>query len=204
MRKTICFLIFLCFICGCAPAGPYANIKNVHEAAGDSIVCLGDSITAGAGAAAGQDYPSLLKSAVKLPVVNAGVSGDTTQGALQRIAGVLSHRPKIVIVELGGNDYLRGVSVSETFNNLRQIIEKIQQEKAVVILIDLPLGPAYEEEYKNLARDRGCLLIEGLMREVFDDRSLMADEMHPNSIGYQKMADKIGETVNALLLEMTP
>lgn len=198
----ICFLIILCFICGCAPAGPYANIKNVHEAAGDSIVCLGDSITAGAGAAAGQDYPSLLKT--KLPVINAGVSGDTTQGALKRIAGVLSHRPKIVIVELGGNDYIRGAPFSETFNNLRQIIAKLQEEKAVVILIEMPLGPAYEAEYKNLAKDRGCLLIEGLMREIFDDRSLMADEMHPNSIGYQKMADKIGETVNALLLEMTP
>jgi len=204
MRNFLYLLILLTLIVGCAPAGPYANIKNVHEAAGDSIVCLGDSITAGAGAAASQDYPSLLKSAVKLPVVNAGVSGDTAQGALQRIDGILSYKPKIVIVELGGNDYLRGLPISETFDNLRQIVEKLQQEKAVVILIDLPLGPAYEEEYKNLAKDRGCLLIEGLMREIFDDRSLMADEMHPNRAGYQKMADKIGETVNALLLEMTP
>lgn len=198
------WLLVPLLLIGCMPATPFAGVKNLYEAKGTTIICFGDSITAGAGASAGQDYPSLLGQIVKLPVKNLGESGDTTESALLRVEEILKLNPRIVIVELGGNDYLRRMAVSDTFKNLRLMIDEIQRQKAVVVLVSMPLGSAYESGYKKLAREKGCVLMDSLMSDIFDNQNLMADQLHPNSKGYQKMAGEIGRVLNELLAEMSP
>lgn len=203
MRKLV-WLVLPFLLLGCVSPSPFAGVKNLYEAKGTSVVCFGNSITLGAGASAGQDYPTLLGQIVKLPVKNLGESGDTTETALLRVGDILKLDPRIVIVELGGNDYIRRFPSSKTFNDLRQIVGKIQERKAVVVLISMPLGPGYESGYKDLAKDRGAVLIEGVMGAIFDDKSLMADELHPNSSGYQKLAGEIAKVIDPLLEEMGP
>ena len=198
------WLLVPLLLVGCTPATPFAGVKNLYEAKGTSVVCFGNSITMGAGASAGQDYPTLLGQIVKLPVINLGESGDTTESALLRVEEILKLNPRIVIVELGGNDYLIRMTVSDTFKNLRLIIDEIQRQKAVVVLISMPLGSDYESRYKKLGREKGCVLIDSLMSNIFDNQNLMADQLHPNSRGYQKMAGEIGRVLNELLAEMSP
>src|SRR5512142_926678 len=96
----------------------YSKVRNL-DSRGTAIIAFGDSLTAGFGASAGEDYPSKLSAIIGAPVVNAGVNGDTTEAALARIdAEVLARDPRIVIVGLGGNDFLRGVPIATTEANL--------------------------------------------------------------------------------------
>jgi len=193
-------LLLLLFICGCVSTSPFAGVVNLYEAKGSTLVCFGDSLTAGAGADILESYPRQLQARVKLTVINAGVSGDTTASALLRLEEeVLLYQPRIVIVELGGNDFIRRVPPSETFDNLSRIIDKIQEKKAIVMLLVMPLGVNYENAYKRLGRQKGCLVMEDLMKEIFEDKSLMADELHPNAAGYKLMAERIAGTLKELL-----
>src|SRR5687768_10343541 len=97
------------------------------DSRGSTIVAFGDSLTSGHGAGPGEDYPSRLSERIGLPIVNAGISGDTTEGALARVdQDVLSQNPRIVIVGLGGNDLIRRVPLASTEANLRAIIRKVQ------------------------------------------------------------------------------
>jgi hypothetical protein len=105
---------------------PYSRVTNL-ESRGSLVIAFGDSLTAGYGASAGEDYPSRLAAMTGVPVVNAGRSGDTTESALGRIENdVLSGNPRIVIVGLGGNDFLNGMAIQSTEANLRTIVRKIQ------------------------------------------------------------------------------
>lgn len=198
------WLILPLLLLGCAPTSPFIGVKNLYEAKGTTIVCFGDSITAGSGASPGKDYPTRLSQKVKLPVVNLGRSGDTTESALLRIEEIFKHDPRIVIVELGGNDYIRRFPSSKTFDDLRQIVEKVQEKKAVAVVISMPLGPGYESGYIGLAKKKGAVPIEGVMGSIFDDKNLMADELHPNSRGYEKLAEEIAKVIDPLLEEMGP
>ncbi|HEU4887333.1 MAG TPA: GDSL-type esterase/lipase family protein, partial [Thermoanaerobaculia bacterium] len=113
----------------------YAQVKNLTSP-GSSIITFGDSLTSGYGAGPGEDYPSGLSKHIRVPVVNAGRSGDTTQSALARVdEDVLAASPRIVIVGLGGNDYLGGVAIGTTESNLRTIVRKIQGGGAMVVLL---------------------------------------------------------------------
>ncbi|MBI5700144.1 arylesterase [Candidatus Saganbacteria bacterium] len=198
------WLVLPLLLLGCASPSPFAGVKNLYEAKGTTIVCFGDSITAGNGALSGEDYPARLGQTIKLPVINLGVSGDTTESALLRIEEIFKYDPRIVIVELGGNDYIRRFPSSKTFDDLRQIVEKIQEKKAVAVLISMPLGPGYGSGYKDLAKKKGAVLIPSVMGAIFDDKNLMADELHPNSRGYEKLAEEIAKVIDPLLEEMGP
>jgi lysophospholipase L1-like esterase len=194
-------LLLLLFICGCVSSSPFAGVKNLYEAQGSTLVCFGDSITAGSGADILESYPRRLQDQVKLTVINAGVAGDTTASAFRRLEEeVLLYQPRIVIVELGGNDYIRRVPPSETFDNLSRIIDKIQEKRAIVMLLVVPLGSNYEDAYKRLGRQKGCLVIEDLLQEIFEDKTLMTDELHPNALGYKLMAERIAGTLKELLM----
>lgn len=203
MRKLV-WLVIPLLLLGCAPTSPFVGIKNLYDARGMTIVCFGNSITAGNGAVTGEDYPTRLGQKVKLPVVNLGRPGDTTESALLRVEEIFKHDPRIVIVELGGNDYIRRFPSSQTFDNLAKIIDLVQESKAVAILISVPLGPGYDSGYRDLAKKQGAVLIGDVMGEIFDDKTLMADELHPNSQGYEKLAEAVAGVINPLLEEMGP
>src|SRR5262245_25371820 len=113
----------------------YARVANLGSR-GSGVIAFGDSLTAGYGAAQGEDYPSKLSALIGTSVVNAGVSGDTTESALARIQeDVLARNPRMVIVGLGGNDFLQGVPIATTERNLRAAIRAIHGAGAMVVLL---------------------------------------------------------------------
>lgn len=180
----------------------YSRVRNL-DSHGSHIIAFGDSLTAGYGAAPGEDYPSDLAKLIGRDVINAGVSGDTTESALARIdADVLQHDPRIVIVGLGGNDFLRGEPIATTEANLRKIIEQIQAAGAMVVLLgfDFPSVTAnYGTMYKRVAADERCLLIPGMLHGIIANPALKSDEIHPNGKGYQLMAERVAGPCRKLL-----
>jgi acyl-CoA thioesterase I len=116
------------------------EIKNA-DPIGDTIVCFGDSLTYGTGAEKGMDYPSQLSKLIGVEVINAGVPGDTTAKALNRINEIINMNPRIVLITLGGNDLKNKMNKETVFKNLEQIIQIIQKNGALVILggIDVPV-----------------------------------------------------------------
>ncbi len=173
--------------------GPYP-ITNPAPA-GSTIVAFGDSLTVGVGAPDGFGYVNELEKRVQRPILNSGVSGDTTADALRRLdRDVLAKNPAIVLVFLGGNDQLRQVPTDVTIGNLKQIITRIQERGALVILIGLgatPLNPMLGGRYRSLARETGCPLVPDVLEGIFGTSALMADQIHPNAQGHKRVADRI-------------
>ena len=167
------------------------------DSRGTAIIAFGDSLTAGYGAPEGEDYPSKLSTLVGATVLNAGVSGDTTEAALRRIeSDVLSRDPRIVIVGLGGNDYLRGVDIGTTENNLRTIVKRIQGAGAMVILLGFRFPgfrADYDGMYERIADDEEALLIPDLLDGILSDPALKSDQIHPNARGYLVMAERVAK-----------
>ncbi len=181
---------------------PYSKVLNLASR-GSNIIAFGDSLTAGYGAQPGEDYPSKLSKLIETPVINAGVSGDTTDMALARLdADVLSRDPRIVIVGLGGNDFLGSVEIATTERNLRAIIRKIHTAGAMVVLLGFrfpSLAVDYEKMYTRVADEEGCLLIPRMLRGIITDPSLKSDEVHPNARGYEIMAERIAAPCRKLI-----
>lgn len=178
------------------------NVRNVHSR-GSNVIAFGDSLTAGYGAQAGEDYPSRVSAATGVAVINAGVSGDTTEMALARVdKDVLARDPRIVIVGLGGNDFLQSTSIATTEQNLRAIVEKIESAGASVILLGFrfpSVNADYEGMYKRVANDERCLLVPNVLSGILTHPELKSDEIHPNARGYQLMADRIAGPLQKLM-----
>jgi len=159
-----------------------------------SIICFGDSLTFGTGAAAGMDYPTQLSKMIAKPVTNAGVPGDTTAKALKRLQrDVLSRSPDMVLITLGGNDLKNGVAKDSAFKNLKHIIESIQGQGARVIIggLKFPLRDrGFARGYKDLADQTGAVLIPDIFKDIIGNRKLMSDPIHPNGDGYKIMAQR--------------
>ena len=179
-----------------------------------AIVALGDSISAGFGVPQGQSFPDHLQRELdrrnlRYRVVNAGISGDTTSGGLSRLDSVLAHKPEMVIVELGGNDGLRGLPISATRRNLEQIVERLQKAGVQVVLAGMTLPPNYgpdyirsfEQVYKDLARKYDVTLIPFLLEGVAATEFMQTDGIHPTSEGHRKVAEIVSRTIGPLLTQ---
>ncbi|GMV90798.1 MAG: hypothetical protein AMXMBFR82_05760 [Candidatus Hydrogenedentota bacterium] len=184
---------------GCGGERKIANL----DSAGIAIVAFGDSITYGHGVPAEQTYPALLSEALGEEIINAGRNGDTTASGLQRLErDVLDHDPRIVIVELGGNDFLNKVPREETFANLDQIVAQCIDAGAMVILVHIQFGffsDKYLDEYEAIAERYGALLVPDLMDGIFGRPSMMVDQIHPNAEGQRVIAQRVGEALVDLL-----
>ena len=177
------------------------------------LVAFGNSLTAGLGVASGETYPARLQEKLSLAgyryrVVNAGVSGDTTAGALRRVEWVLKSKPDIVILELGANDGLRGLDLKDTRANLTLIIQRIQAAGAKVVLAGMKLppnyGPAYtgsfQGMYVDLAKHYDIPLIPFFLEGVATKTDLnQADGIHPTGSGYAVVVDTLWPTLLPLL-----
>lgn len=181
---------------------PSAKVANLASR-GTAVIAFGDSLTSGVGAGDGEDYPARLAQRAGVEIINAGVSGDTTEGALARIdTDVMAHDPRIVIVGLGGNDFLRRVPIATTEANLRTIVKRIQADGAMVVLLGFrfpSLGPSYEAMYERVADDEKCLLIPDLMDGILSDPKMKSDEIHPNASGYDLMAERVAGPLRKLI-----
>ena len=187
--RSVWLVFGMLLILGCGK--PIANINSK----GNSIVCFGDSLTAGYGADEGQDYPSFLRQKVKLKVYNAGVSGDTTADGLVRLEqDALDKNPKIVIITLGANDFLHRVPKEQILKNMENIIDRIQKQGAMVVWATVKTGfftDAYERDFKQLATRKHILLIADILKDIMYEPHYKYDQIHPNGAGYKFMADRI-------------
>lgn len=177
------------------------------------IVAFGDSLTAGLGVAQEESYPAQLQRKLEeagysYRVVNAGVSGETTAGGLRRVAWVLNSKPSIVILELGGNDGLRGLGLQETKANLERIIQQLQSASVTVVLAGMQLPPNYGKDYTAgfealylaLARQYRLTMIPFFLDGVAGSSSLnQADGIHPTGEGYRRIVEKIFPVLEPLL-----
>jgi acyl-CoA thioesterase-1 len=181
------------------------------------IVCLGDSLTAGLGLVETQSYPYLLQRKVdedgfQYEVVNAGVSGDTSAGGLRRLDWALQEETRVLVVALGANDGLRGLSVAEMKENLGQIIETAQNRNVIVILAGMEAPPnygaeyaaAFRQAYREVALRYKVLFIPFLLDKVAGVASLnQADGIHPNPEGAAIVADHVWAVLKPLLDQIT-
>lgn len=189
-----------------AAAAAPADVRKV-------IVAFGDSLSAGYGVEPGSSFPDFVQrmiDAKKLPyrIVNAGVSGETTTDALNRVSDVLREHPAIVIVEFGGNDGLRGLPVSTTRENLDSVVGTLTKAGVKVLIAGMTLPPNYgpdyikpfEQTFRDLAAKYKAPLIPFLLEGVGGHRSLMQrDGIHPNVEGNRIVARTVMQALEPML-----
>jgi acyl-CoA thioesterase-1 len=180
------------------PARPAAT----ERAPAVRIVVLGDSLAAGLGLPETEAFPARVEALLRdqgydVAVVNAGVSGDTSAGGLTRVEWVLQQQPDILIVELGGNDALRGQPLATTEANLRQIVRLGRASGALVFLagMDVPTnyGPDYSGDFAGIfprvAEEEGAVLVPGFVRPLgLNPALLQPDGLHPTAEGQELLA----------------
>lgn len=215
--KKIISLIFL--VVALALAGVYVflgqkdktGIENPAKEVGQTqkntikIIAVGDSLTAGYGLRLDESYPKQLESKLAennyaVEVINAGISGETTRGLLERVDFIKKQKPEIILITIGGNDALRGLPITETEKNISRIIELFKEDldsKNIFLMqIKAPanLGSQYTKEFDDIytraASQVGVTLIPFVVPEVFTDSSLMQnDGIHPNAAGYRVLVN---------------
>ncbi len=169
------------------------------------VVILGDSLAVGYGVER-QGFVEVLSQRLGVEIINRGKNGDTTATGLARLEeDVLTLKPGLVIVELGGNDALRRVEPQDTFKNLDEIVAQIQAEGVPVLLLGIRGGvfsDRYGEFYQELAERRQTAYVGDLMKGVMTSPELKYDQIHPNAAGHQLLADRVEPTLRELLTEM--
>ena len=203
-------------------AAPPASPANVPSRKNDAearpvIIAFGDSLSEGLGVEQGKSFPDQLqrkleKNGYDYRVVNMGVSGDTTTGGLSRVAYALSMKPAVVILELGGNDGLRGVPVSSTKANLEKMIVQFQGAGAEVLLAGMTLPPnygpqyirAFESAYRDLAAKYKLRLIPFLMQDIATQLEatpglMQRDGIHPTAEGHTVIAETVFRYLKPLI-----
>jgi acyl-CoA thioesterase I len=198
------FVLFL-LIAGSVPANADAPV----------ILVFGDSISAGYGLArVEQGWVALLQTRLRsqeygYQVVNASVSGETTAGGLARLPrAIMLHQPKIVILELGGNDGLRALPITQMRANLQRMVDLAAAAGAKVLLLGMRMPPNYGLDfteqfrlsYADLARDKKLPLVPFLLNDIAQSPALMqADGIHPNEQGQPKLLDNVWPSLKPLL-----
>ncbi|WP_241968769.1 arylesterase [Idiomarina tyrosinivorans] len=172
--------------------------------ANDSLVILGDSLSAGYGVAKNQTWVSLLQQRWQqahpnLTIINASISGETTQGALNRLDNILAeHQPAAIFVELGGNDGLRGFDLSQLRQRINQIIDAAQQQGVSVALSEVQLPPNYgprfaemfNQTYQQIADQQGITLVPFFMKPLVGKVGMIQDDgIHPTAKAQPLIAD---------------
>ncbi len=180
---------------------PDTQITN-YPSSGTRLVAFGDSLIEGVGATSGNDLVSQLSKKIGKPIVNLGVSGNTTAQGLARIDRIAPYNPKIVFVLLGGNDYLKKVPQKETAENIERIVIEIQRMGAVVVLLGVQggiLGDPYEDMFEDIAERHGTVYVPNVLDGLVADMRYMSDGVHPNDAGYLKIVDKIYPYIKKIL-----
>jgi len=223
MYRNLCLWLWVLAVVACtrsgneqavatdAPAAEAAEEKEQRK----TILFFGNSLTAGYGLELSEAYPALIQARIDslgLPyeVINAGVSGETTASGNSRVDWILEKPVDIFVLELGGNDGLRGIPVEETIKNLRSIIGKVKSRyasaKIVLAGMQVPpnMGKAYTDRfaaiYPKLAEETGVYLIPFLLEGVGGERSLnLPDGIHPTAEGQKLVADNVWRVLEEIL-----
>jgi acyl-CoA thioesterase-1 len=197
MKRLAILLVFIVACAGCGPKVP--RIPQLGP--NDVIVAFGDSLTFGTGASESESYPAVLAQLINRKVVRAGVPGETTAGGLARLEEVIDeHRPKLIIISLGGNDMLRKVGDAEVRDNLRKILQTIRSRGISVVLFGVPkpgLITSAPEFYTELATEFNIPYEGKIVTDVLYTPSEKSDPIHPNAKGYRRMAQAFAELLKS-------
>ncbi|MEO5995888.1 MAG: arylesterase [Chitinophagaceae bacterium] len=199
-----------------AVANPRAADKNAKAIEKTkTILFFGNSLTAGYGLTPSEAFPALIQGkldSLKLPykIINAGVSGETSSGGNSRIEWILRQPLDIFVLELGGNDGLRGIPLSETKKNLQSIIDKVKEKNPAARLLiagmQIPpnMGQKYTTEFRrvfpDLAKKNGVALVPFLLQDVGGEEKLnQPDGIHPTAEGHKIVAENVWKELQKLL-----
>ena len=206
-RHTFVAIALLCSLAVCA--------AEAAQSQPGTIVVLGDSLAAGAGVEPSQAFPALLQKRIaaagwNFRVVNAGVSGDTSADGLGRIDWLLKQEVDVLILELGGNDGLRGIPAAATKTNLQAILDRVKQKypRAEIVLAGMQMPPNMGEEYTgafrriypDLAEKNHAALVPFLLEGVGGNPKLnQEDRIHPTAEGHKIVADNVWMVLKPVL-----
>lgn len=169
---------------------------------GGPIIAFGDSLTQGVGATR-SNLVDWLEAFTGYPIINAGVSGDSTGEALLRLTnGVLAYNPSLVIIMLGGVDILDQAPVSQTFSNLHRIVNLVQNQGAVALVVgiyDGLLADRYREEFHELYTSTHSVFVPDILKDIPENPFLIGNNLHPNDEGYRRMALRIAPLVKRIM-----
>lgn len=177
-------------------AGCGESQKKLAPLQGEAVVlAFGDSLTYGTGAQEQESYPAQLEKLIGRRVVRAGVPGEVSSQALQRLPSALDeHGPRLLLLCIGGNDFLRRLGTQQAAENVRAMVELARGRGVDVMLIATPepglrvVPPAF---YADIAREFGLLYEEDVIGEVLRDGALKSDQVHPNAKGYRVIAERL-------------
>jgi acyl-CoA thioesterase I len=196
MLKSLTILLCTLLLVACGDREKQATIPT-----GSTVLILGDSLSFGTGADKGQDYPTLLAQNTGWHIINAGVPGDTSEQGLARLPILLEeHQPALLMVELGGNDFLKKVPVSQTIANLKTIIQMGQSKNITTLLVAIPDyqpvkaafgGLSDHPLYETLSKETQIPLVEDVFSPVLSKNALKADYVHPNAQGYRQVEEQL-------------
>ena len=202
IRQLILLIAALALTAACS------KIKEEAIPPGSHVLALGDSLTEGAGVTPQEAWPNLLAGQTGWVVINGGVSGDTSSGALQRLPSLLEqHTPVLVLVALGGNDMLRHIPQEETIANLGKILTLIKSHGAKPVLLATPnpslMGAVFQnlsaaDFYQKVADAQQVPLIKDAIADVISDPQLKGDPLHPNTTGHARLAEKIFKELKSI------
>lgn len=198
--RLLLSILFSLFLAACGSGPKLATLP-----AGSSVLAFGDSVTFGTGAAPGEDYPRQLAALTGWTVHNGGIPGETADAAKARIrAAIEETRPTLVIVEIGGNDFLRRRPASAVKEDIRAILKAVQESGAQAVLVAVPeLGLlsavsgrlSDADLYAELAKEERVPLVESVFSGILSDPALRSDAVHPNANGYRKLAEGIATSM---------
>lgn len=196
---------------GCGGAGP-GDLEPLPRSA--TVLAFGDSVTSGTGAAEQAAYPSHLEARTGWTVINAGVPGARADSAGKRLRTRLEeHGPDLVLLWLGGNDFLRRREPAAVKEDLRALVRQVRASGAQPLLLGVPAASVLRAAtgrlrdhsiYRELAREEDVPLIEGVLSEVLSRPELRADAIHPNARGYRRIASEIALALDDLGLWLAP
>jgi lysophospholipase L1-like esterase len=165
------------------------------------VLAFGDSLTFGTGASEDESYPAQLEQLIGRRVVRAGVPGEVTAQALARLPAALDeHAPRLLLLCIGGNDFLRRLGNRQAEQNVREMVKLARSRGVAVLLIGTPepgftvSPPAF---YAGIAKEYRLLYEEGVIGQVLKDNTLKADPIHPNARGYRVIAERLAQTLKA-------
>ena len=179
---------------------------NLPPTATGPWVAFGDSLTEGYGATEGHAFPALLSRTLGVPILNHGVSGDTTEDGLKRLDAIARQQPRVVLLCLGGNDALNQVPQASTFANLGAIIDRFHAEGSFVVLIGIrsaSLRDKNEKLFARLAREKRVLYVPDFLKGLAFKPVYMSDAIHPNDEGYKRFAERLEKVLRPLLPRLT-
>lgn len=186
LMATILFIL----LAGCSKSAP--PLSRLAET--DVILAFGDSLTYGTGVSKEMSYPSILASRISRTVINEGIPGELSADGLLRLPGLLNeHKPALVILCHGGNDFLRKQPLDQLEENLKQMIQLAKESGAEVMLIGVPqpklLMLSDAEVYAKIAKEMNLPYVENALSEILSESALKSDAVHPNAQGYQQLAE---------------